>query len=134
VQRQRSGRVVTHARDDRSNKLNASAQLRQFCPSQFLNRTDEPRDATRASGGENLMTFRGRFDVRQPSIPRVTFPLYEIILLETRHYPRHRRRPHLLGTRESAERKRTTENDDGERREAGSRKSAGVIFFAQLPQ
>jgi len=109
-------RIAPHPRNDRSNKLNAPLQLRQFCPSQLLNRTGKPRDATRASGGENLMTFRGRFDVRQPSIPCVTFPLYEIILLETGHYPRHRRRPHLLGARESAERKGTTEYDDGESR------------------
>jgi hypothetical protein len=116
MHRQCSGRIVPHACDDRSNKLNASLQLRQLCPSQILDRTGKPRDATRASGRESLMTFRGRFDVRQPSIPCVTLPLYEIILLETRHYPRHRRRPHLFGARESAERKRTTEYDDGESR------------------
>jgi hypothetical protein len=134
VQRQRSGRVVTHARDDRSNKLNASAQLRQFCPSQFLNRTGKPRDATRASCGQNLMAFRGRFDARQPSIPRVTLPLYEIFLFETRHYARHCRRSHLLGARESTEGERTTEDDDGESRETGSRKSASVILSPQVPQ
>jgi hypothetical protein len=64
----RSRAIVTHACDDGSNKLNAPAQLRQFCPFQFRDRTRESRDATRASGGENLMAFRGRFDVRQPSI------------------------------------------------------------------
>jgi hypothetical protein len=46
-----SGRIVPHACDNRSNKLNASAELRQFCPVQFLNRTGKPRDAPRASRG-----------------------------------------------------------------------------------
>jgi hypothetical protein len=63
-----SGRIDTHACDDRSNKLNTPAELRQFCRFQFRNRTRKPRDATRASGGENLIAFRSRFDVRQPSI------------------------------------------------------------------
>jgi hypothetical protein len=57
-----------------------------------------------------------------------------MILLETRHYPRHRRRSHLLGARESTEGKGTTEYDDGESGETRSRKSAGVIFLPQLPQ
>jgi hypothetical protein len=107
-----SGRIVPHACYDRSNKLNAPLQLRQFRSAKFPNCTRKPRDATRPSGGENLMAFRGRFDVRQPSIPCVIFPLYEIIFLETRHYPRHRRRFHLFGARESTECKGTTEDDD----------------------
>jgi hypothetical protein len=64
-----SGRIVPHARDNRSNKVNASAELSQFRSFQFRDRTGKPRDATRASGGENLVAFRSRFDVRQPSIP-----------------------------------------------------------------
>jgi hypothetical protein len=64
-----SGRIVTHVRDNRSNKLNPPLQLRQFRPTKFANSTRKPRDAARTSGSENLMAFRGRFDVRQPSIP-----------------------------------------------------------------
>jgi hypothetical protein len=63
-----SGRIVPHACDNRSNKLNAPPQLRQFRPAKFPNSTCKPRDATRASGCENLVAFRGCFDVRQPSI------------------------------------------------------------------
>jgi hypothetical protein len=64
-----SGRIVLHARDNCCNKLNAPLQLRQFPPAKFPNSTRKSRDTTRASGGENLLAFRGRFDVRQPSIP-----------------------------------------------------------------
>jgi hypothetical protein len=60
--------IVPHAADDRSNKLNASAKLRQFFAFQLRNRTGKPRDATRASGRENLIAFRSRFNVGQPSI------------------------------------------------------------------
>jgi hypothetical protein len=133
MQRQRSGGILTHAGDNLSNKLNTSVKLRQFRPVQFRNRTGQPRDATRTSRGENLVAFRSRFNVRQPSVARIIFPPHEIILLETRHYPRHRRRLHLFGACESTERKRTTEDNDGESRETRSRKSAGVILFPQLP-
>jgi hypothetical protein len=129
-----SGRIVPHARDNRSNKLNAPGQLRQFRAVQLPNSTCQPRDATRASSSENLIAFRSRFNVRQPSVARIILPPHEVILLETRHYPRHCRRPHLLGARESTECKGTTEDDDGESGEARSRKAAGVILFPQLPQ
>jgi hypothetical protein len=109
-----SGRIVPHARDHRSNKVNASAQLRQFRAVQLPDSTRQPRDATRTSGSENLIALCRRLNVRQPSVVRIIFPFHEIILLETGHYPRHRRRLHLLGARESTERKGTTEDDDGE--------------------
>jgi len=64
-----SGRIVPQASDDGSNKLNAPLELRQFRPAKFPNSTRKPRHAPRASGGENPLAFRGRFDVRQPSIP-----------------------------------------------------------------
>jgi hypothetical protein len=134
MQREGSGGILTHAGDHRSNKLNTSAELRQLRPIQFPDRTRQPRDTTCAPSGENLMAFRSCFDVRQPSVVRIIFPLHEIILLETRHYPRHRRRLHLLGASESSECKRTTEDDDRESRKPGSRESAGVILFPQLPQ
>jgi hypothetical protein len=63
-----SGRIVAHAGDDRSNKLNAPLELRQFRRAKLPNRTGKSCDAARASSGENLPAFCGRFDVRQPSI------------------------------------------------------------------
>jgi hypothetical protein len=129
-----SGRIVPHVRDNRSNKLNAPAQLRQFRRLQFRNRSGKPRDATRASGRENLIAFRSRFNVGQSSVARIIFPPDEIILLETGHYPRHRRRLHLLGARESTECKGTTEDNNRQRRETRSRKTAGVILFPELTQ
>jgi hypothetical protein len=63
-----SGRIATHVRDNRSNKLNAPLQLRQLRPAKFSDSARKPSHAPCASGGENLLAFRGRFDVRQPSI------------------------------------------------------------------
>jgi hypothetical protein len=46
-----SGRIVPHACDNRSNKLNAPLQLRQFRSAKFSNSTRKPSDAPRASRG-----------------------------------------------------------------------------------
>src|SRR6266446_804764 len=128
------GWLAAHARYDISQKLDTSAQLRQF---PFFHAADGCRellDAASASGSQNLLALRSRLDMGQPLVVRITFPFYETLPLEARDDSRHRRRLHLLRASELAQSERSAENDDGERGESGSGQAAGIILLAQLAQ
>src|SRR6185295_13983507 len=101
--------VLPHVRYYALKKLGATLELRQLALGQAINGGCEFLHSARAAGGENLLSLAGGRDKRQPAIAQISSASHEAILLETGHDAGHRRRAHLLGAGEIAERKWSAE-------------------------
>jgi hypothetical protein len=115
-------------------KLNSTGELRQLLSVETLYRRRQHSHSSSAPGSENPPAFRSGLDLRQPTVAWVSSAADETFLLEAGDDPRHRGRLHSLRGCQLTQGYGAAEDDDRECGQSRSRKPAGVVFLAQLPE
>ena len=83
---------------------------------------------------QNALSFCRRDDSGEALVVGIGSALDESIFFQASNDLRHGRRPHLFGARELAQRYRTSEDDNGERRQPWRGQATGIVLFAQLAE
>jgi hypothetical protein len=120
--------------DQLAENLNAAIEVRQLALIQSIDGVCERFYSSGSTRQQNALSLRRRDDSGEAFVVRVGPALDEAIFFQASHDLRHRGRPHLFSARELAQRYRTSEDDDGERRQPWRGQATGVVLFAQLAE
>jgi hypothetical protein len=114
--------------------LNAAIEVRQLALTQSIDGVRKGFYPPGSTRNQNAFSFRCREDPGEAPVVGIGSALDEAIFFEASHDLRHGRRPYLFGARELAQRYRTSEDDDRERRQPWGGQATGIVLFAQLAE
>jgi hypothetical protein len=116
--------------DQLAENLNAAIEVRQLALIQSIDGVGERFYPSGSTRNQNALSLRRRDDSGEALVVRIGSALDEPISFQASHDLGHCGRPHLLGARELAQRYRTSEDDDGKRRQSRRGQATGVVLFA----
>jgi hypothetical protein len=115
-------------------ELGRLANARDLVRRQALEQRGEVRDAPLAASLHHAAPTRRSAQAVNATVIRVALAAYKPGLLQRLHDPRHRRRPHLFGCGELAQRPRAAEGEHRQRGELRGRHAGRRILAPDVPQ
>jgi len=107
---------------------------RDLVAGEALKQLREVGDPPLAAALHDATSLRSGVEALHAAVPRIALTPDESLLFERLDDARHRRRPHLLGRRELAERARPAEDEHRESGELSRRHTGRRILPADVPQ